>query len=71
MIIPKIVYLQLTSQCNQDCIVCPHQTSNTSYVNKYMSDEIFNKVIEDLLPIKDQLKIISLAPFPGEPTMDI
>ena len=71
MIIPKIVYLQLTSQCNQDCIVCPHQTSNTSYVNKYMSDEIFNKVIEDLLPIKDQLKFISLAPFPGEPTMDI
>lgn len=45
----RLVELELHSQCNRQCKFCPNSYIDRHSTNTFMSDEIFHKVIEELV----------------------
>ncbi|HNW83423.1 MAG TPA: radical SAM/SPASM domain-containing protein [bacterium] len=63
---PRIVAIETTNRCNASCSFCPN--SVLARERTTMSDELFNKIIDDCSIFKPE----SIEPFlNGEPLMDV
>ena len=61
--------IEVTNLCNSNCIFCAYQYQSKFRMKRgVISDEIFNKAIEDFKQIGG--KNIGLTPFSGEPLLD-
>ncbi len=64
MLVPESVVIELTNNCNAECVYCAHHLMKRK--KGFMSDEVFKKIIDDCL----MLKIKSIEPqLEGEPTL--
>lgn len=41
--IPKVIYIETTTRCNADCVMCPH--SRLSRPRKTMSQQLFSRIV--------------------------
>ncbi len=60
---PKVIEIQFHNLCNANCIVCPYKSMN--YAPSQMTDELFDKFIEDIKgqPIERIIPYLNNEPF--------
>ena len=60
---PEVIEIQFTNICNANCIICPYRSMN--YKKEIMTDELFEKFIEDIKgkPIKRIIPYFNNEPF--------
>ena len=46
MMKPKVIYIETTTHCNADCIMCPHEKLRRK--RQTMSDKLFRKIINGI-----------------------
>jgi len=71
--IPLIKYVQIQTQsrCNADCLFCPYSESWHAENPGRMSDDLFNKVLEQLLPFSYGINKGKVCPYlMQEPLLD-
>lgn len=49
---PSVVEIEVNSRCNRRCIYCPNSVPSFPSVERYMSRELFEKIIFELADIK-------------------
>lgn len=68
MYTPKHVHIETTGACNAKCSFCPHGTMDRR--GKRMSDELFEKIVQDLKQIPVNISY-AISPFKvNEPLLD-
>lgn len=65
----RLIEIELFSQCNRQCKFCPNSFIDRHSTNIEMNDEVFEKVIDELVEIKYK-KYISFSRY-NEPFMHI
>lgn len=71
--LPKIKYVQIQthSRCNADCVFCPYAESHHAENPGVMPDELFEKVLQDLLPFAPHINKGKVCPYlMQEPLID-
>src|SRR5213595_220595 len=63
----KIVSLETMTTCNQKCYFCP--VSIAPREDESMSDEMFERIVEELTDFRDTLEGVFLQSY-NEPTLD-
>ncbi|WP_085442108.1 radical SAM/SPASM domain-containing protein [Magnetofaba australis] len=62
---PRYIDIELTNTCNFRCLMCPTGTHMQQRDSGFMSEETFNRVLEQIAPYKIPLRFIRW----GEPTL--
>lgn len=63
---PRVLELQFHNQCNSNCLICPYKDMKYSY--KKMSDELFEKILNEI----DESKLNRIIPYlNNEPFLDL
>lgn len=57
---PREVHIETTGRCNANCVFCPHDVLERKFTD--MPDALFNKIIEDLKEIPENIKF-HISPF--------
>ena len=73
IIIPNIRFVQIQthSRCNADCVFCPYIESAHADRPGFMTDALWNKVMENLLPFKKSIETGKICPYlMQEPLID-
>ena len=67
---PEVIEVQFHNLCNANCVICPYRSMK--YQKSKMSDELFNKFIEDIKgkPIKRIIPYLNNEPFLQEDFLD-
>lgn len=55
---PKIVEFEITNHCNFNCIMCPTGIGTAKRTRGYMTDEVFDKVIDEISKYNIALKFV-------------
>lgn len=67
MYFPEVIYIETTSKCNAECIMCPHKTMKRQQIT--MSDEIFSCAVRRCKELKPNGVQIFMHKE-GEPLLD-
>lgn len=62
---PKIIEFEVTNHCNFQCLMCKTGVGTSARERGYMSDEVFDRVIEEIKDYPIALKFVGL----GEPLL--
>ena len=62
---PRIIDLELTNACNFRCLMCPTGNLSMKRLTGFMTEEVFECIVDDCKPHKTALRFIGW----GEPTM--
>lgn len=62
---PRYIDVELTNYCNYKCLMCPVGTGIMKRDQGFMSDEIYNKIIDQIKEYKTPIRFIRW----GEPTL--
>lgn len=62
---PRYIDIEITNHCNYKCLMCPIGTNSIKRKQGFMSDEIFEKILEEIKGYKTPLRFIRW----GEPTL--
>lgn len=64
---PWQIHIGTSTICNADCVFCAYQYTTPSERN-LMSDEVFNKIVEEI--VRYQVRSVSITPIVGDPLVD-
>lgn len=62
---PRYIDIELTNYCNYNCLMCPVGTGTMKRKKGFMSDETYNKILEEIKKYKTPIRFIRW----GEPTL--
>lgn len=54
---PRVIEVQFHNKCNSNCLICPYKDMNYKYED--MSDELFNKLLNEI----DETKLERIIPY--------
>lgn len=67
----RYVQIQTQSRCNADCVFCPYSKSHHAAHPGRMSDELWHKILDDLVPFAAGIQRGLIAPYlMQEPLVD-
>lgn len=55
---PKIIEFEITNHCNFNCLMCPTGIGTAKRDRGYMSDEMFNKLLDEVAKYKVAIKFV-------------